>query len=366
METTPLLSPDWVKALIPNRVKAGLIARFRPSSVERIEVLRGRPKVIVGLAGFYQNLGDLAITQAQLKFIGDVLPDHVIVPISSRATYQSAASLHKAVGPEDVITLIGGGNLGDLYQSLEDARLFLVRSFPRNPIVSFPQSWSFTDSKQGRVAVDRSARIYRRHPNLKVFARDRTSLSIMSEEFEGVSVELAPDVVLSLRRAPRMSAGAGALVCMRRDDEAVLARSVRELLVTVLTDYGFDVTVRDTVDVSAEACDEERFEATVDGFLADVARHQVVITDRLHCMIFCAITCTPCVVLPSLTGKISYCYHDWLSTTPSIEYLEETDSESVVAAMNRVMTVPEKDRVRPNLAESFRPLRVAIRRAAEL
>lgn len=356
---------NMTSSFIPDRLKARLTARFLPSRDLRLEALGGQPKVIVGLAGFYQNLGDLAITRAQLHFVRNVLPDHIVVPVSSTSTYQSAASLRQAVGPDDVITLIGGGNLGDLYQSLEDARLFLIRSFPRNPIVSFPQSWSFTDSTRGRAAVARSARSYSRHPNLTMFARDRNSLKVMREAFHDVNVKLAPDVALSLSWNSRVAPREGALVCMRRDGEGVLAHSLRERLISELSDRGLAVTVQDTVDVSAEACHEERFEATVDEFLADLARHRVVITDRLHCMIFCAVTGTPCVVLPSLTGKIASCYNDWLSPTPFIEYLQEGRLDSVVAAIDRVISVTEQERTRPELADAFRPLGAAIRRAAE-
>ena len=36
--------------------------------------------------------------------------------------------------------VIGGGNMDDKYQSLEDARLFVIKKFPKNKIISFPQT----------------------------------------------------------------------------------------------------------------------------------------------------------------------------------------------------------------------------------
>lgn len=351
-------------ALIPTRVKGRAFARLRPVTDVQIEALRGQRKVFVGLAGFYQNLGDLAITRAQIGFIKTVLPDHVVVPIASTATYRSANSLRRAIEPGDVATLIGGGNMGDLYGSLEDARLYLVRLFSAIPLVSFPQSWCFTETPQGRRALARSARAYRKHRDLVLFARESVSLASMRGALPGVRVELAPDIVLSHRIGHRAEPREGLLVCLRDDLEGVLDERSRSRLIEALTAAGEPITMLDTVWVTLEDCTPDRYEATIDDFLSLVQRHRVVVTDRLHCMIFCAITGTPCVVLPNNTGKITGTYRDWLASAPFLELVTDPRPGPVLEAIAKLATGAAKQEARPALSVEFQQLREALIHAA--
>ena len=52
------------------------------------------------------------------------------------------------------------------------------------------------------------------------------------------------------------------------------------------------------------------------------AKHQVVITDRLHGMIFSVVTNTPCVVLSSYNQKIPEYYNTFLKDSNSVFFLE--------------------------------------------
>lgn len=340
------------------------MARMMPERDRQLEELRGRKKVFVGLAGFYQNLGDLAITRAQIAFVRAALPSYVVVPVASTATYRSSRSLSRAVEPDDVVTLIGGGNMGDLYESLEDARLHLVRLFSANPVVSFPQSWSFTETPQGMRALARSARTYARHPDLVLFARESASLAAMEAAFPDVRVRLAPDIVLSQRIAPNAEEREGVLVCLRDDQEGVLSDAARTRLMAELTGQGEPITILDTVGVPLEDCTADRYEATLDAFLAQVASHRMVVTDRLHCMIFCVVTGTPCVALPNTTGKIAGTYRDWLSEAPLVEFVSDPGPGQVLDAIWKLASSREGNRAAPDLSAQFGPLREALISAA--
>ena len=55
----------------------------------------------------------------------------------------------------------------------------------------------------------------------------------------------------------------------------------------------------------------------------DAFRHaELVVTDRLHGMIFCAITGTPCVVLNSKSPKVLGCYA-WIKDLPYIRFCDD-------------------------------------------
>ena len=46
-------------------------------------------------------------------------------------------SLKGSINSEDIITIVGGGNIGDMYDDIEYCRQFIIKQFPNNKIVIF-------------------------------------------------------------------------------------------------------------------------------------------------------------------------------------------------------------------------------------
>ena len=57
--------------------------------------------------------------------------------------------------------------------------------------------------------------------------------------------------------------------------------------------------------------------------LKEFAECEIVVTDRLHGMIFSYITSTPCIALGNSTGKSLYSYEDWLSKSSNVSFVQE-------------------------------------------
>ena len=64
-----------------------------------------------------------------------------------------------------------------------------------------------------------------------------------------------------------------------------------------------------------------------------VSSAELVVTDRLHGMLFCALTNTPCIVVKSKSPKIQGVYQ-WIKNNKYIELIENIDELS--QAINRV------------------------------
>ena len=62
---------------------------------------------------------------------------------------------------------------------------------------------------------------------------------------------------------------------------------------------------------------------------------EVVVTDRLHGMIFCAITGTPCVVIRSFDHKVLEGFR-WLKDVPSMKLVENPDAAEVLGAIEEL------------------------------
>ncbi|MCX6399590.1 MAG: polysaccharide pyruvyl transferase family protein [Propionibacteriales bacterium] len=273
------------------------------------------------LAADYGNLGDLAITQAQVALLEEMYPQRLVIPVPISRTTVSVKTLRSELRPDDLVTMIGGGNTGDLYDDIQWLRELVVRSFPGQRIISFPQSIEFSDTSYGRWSRRRSQRVLERHGDLTLLVREEASYERARETFPGCAVELVPDVVLCLDRSRPVVERAGVIVSLRRDREALISPSRRSEVIAALAAVAA-VRERDTHigDVRLDQADADEALAAI---WSDFRAAEVVVTDRLHGMIFAVITGTPCVVVDSATGKVGDFHRTWLSGVPSVRFLPD-------------------------------------------
>ena len=282
-----------------------------------------RQHVFVALAADYGNVGDLAITDAQVRFLEQAFPDAVVEPIPISRSLPAIKRLRKVIGADDIITLIGGGNTGDLYDDIQYLRELFLTSFPRTPTISLPQTIEFSETVYGRWAAWRARRAYNRHRKLAVMARDSRSYERALEMFPRCKVALAPDVVLTHDASSPSDERAGVLVALRTDLERALDDDARDALVAAASEVDH-VRRRDT-HVGDVRLSRPEAVAILADYWQDWRSSSLVITDRLHGMIFAVITGTPCLALDSGTGKVSQFYRDWLEDHPGVSLASSAD-----------------------------------------
>lgn len=306
--TLPRLSSSR-KAILRFKIK---LHSFRTSSsATLVNSASTKPHAFIFLAADYGNLGDLAITEAQKNFLEAELSDHEVIEVPISQTLSGIKTLKKRIRPHDLITLIGGGNTGDLYDDIQYLRELVIAAFPSNRIISFPQTIEFSDTSYGQWALKRAKRVFSSHKQLTLLARDSKSAQLASELFYSTPVFAAPDIVLSLSLISKQSrVRSGCLVALRDDLERHPSTPGRDSIQEQLSSFG-PVRMVDTHVGDIRLNPHERHDALIrvwDSF----AESEVVVTDRLHGMIFSVITGTPCVVINSQTGKVFQFLHDWL------------------------------------------------------
>ncbi|MEP2181469.1 polysaccharide pyruvyl transferase family protein, partial [Roseibium sp.] len=209
---------DSIKGWVPLKLKQ----RVRSIVVREDLDLSGDRRAFLFLAADYGNIGDIAITAAQEHFLKSHAGQYnvVVVPISK--TRSLLRSIKKQITPSDLVTIVGGGNMGSLYPEIEALRQLVIRSFPRNRIVCFPQTLDWEDSPESAKAIERIVDIYSGHGDLHVFAREAVSRDKLRDLFsahDSVRVGYAPDVVLSATAtdlgADAVTPRDGILLCMR-------------------------------------------------------------------------------------------------------------------------------------------------------
>lgn len=271
----------------------------------------------------YGNLGDQAIAYAINGFCKSVLPSFEIVEFQEESVIQYLSWLKKNVKKSDAIVLQGGGNLGNLYPRYEFVRRTLVRAFPKNRIIVFPQSIFFSEDASGKYEIGISRKVYEKNEQLIIFARDSASYTKMKKTFPKTKIGLCPDVVFSLNGIVKENVRSGLGICMRDDREKTVTDKQLIEIIDAVKLHNKEKKKFDTViEVNNPILGEYR-ESLLLSKLKEFAGCEVVLTDRLHGMIFSYITSTPCVAFANSTGKSQYAYNDWLSTSENIAFVKD-------------------------------------------
>ena len=293
-----------------------------------------KKKCILCLAADYGNLGDVAITYAQSQILKSMLPEYEIVDFPISKTLANLKTLKRNCTRDDIITIVGGGNMGDLYGDIELLRLMIVKLFPHNRIISFPQTIEYRNPIQNKFLLNLSKRIYNRHKHLLLCAREEVSYSTIKELYPCTKSCLVPDIVMTLdKRIDTIQRNQTRIIlCLRNDKEKLTTALDVEQLRAQLVSKGYQVENRDTHIGKTKMPLKER-ENELKLIWDDFSRSRLVITDRLHGMIFAFITGTPAVVLPSNNFKVEKCFK-WIKDCGFIKFLNEPSNNKVLELLD--------------------------------
>ncbi len=296
-----------------------------------------------------KNIGDHAQVVAIEQWLDQFLPGLPRVEVDKNETTVYLDLLQSWVSDEDLIFLHSGGNLGDRGIWSETARRAIIQGFPNNRIISLPQTIFFSDTEKGQEEKENSRRIYARHDQLTVMARDRVSGELADELFPSATVHTAPDFVLSLPVVAESARPAEpqVLFLLRRDTESRFSEKERDELTGVVS---YSTTSWDTT--LDEPIERTQRREELDAALARLRASSVVVTDRFHGLIFAVLTRTPCVVLPTTDHKLSSAI-DWFADVPYVFYCP--DPAEIPAHVEEALQCSERET--PNWNELyFHPL----------
>lgn len=285
-----------------------------------------RKKCYFFLAADYGNLGDVAITYAQTKFLSERFPNAEIIEIPISKTFAGIKVVRRIITKDDIITIVGGGNMGDLYDDIEFLRQLVIHTFNHNKIISFPQTFDFSKTLSGRIALQKAKRIYASHTDLTILARESVSYYLMKRHFNKNKIILVPDIVMTLDERRSGESRKGVTLCLRNDSEKKF--DVRDEIVGLLEAEGIEYRNFDTHIGRGNLSVEER-KAELDSIWAEFSRSELIITDRLHGMIFAFITSTPALVISNSNHKIKSSY-EWIKDCGYVNYQESFDKADII------------------------------------
>lgn len=296
--------------------------RRKKELTQKYHIHKKRRNIVIIGTPNHGNLGDYAIYMAEEELFRTYDPAANVFGIHMTDFQNEKQILKKVISPEDLLILTGGGNMGNQYMEDETVRRDTILEFPENRIVIFPQTLYFTEDEAGREEKEKSVQIYNGHKKLIIAARDSVSYEQMKALFH-CPVFLLPDVVLTMKTPVKPDQRReGILLCLRSDCESRFCTQEKQWIRNEALKKRDKVSETDTVIPGHLKLDTLR-EKTLQKIGA-FATAELVITDRLHGMIFAAVTNTPCLVFSNYNHKVRETYK-WISHLDYIVFLENKE-----------------------------------------
>jgi len=313
-------------------------------------------KVYLLLTPQYNNLGDHAIAISALQFLEKVYPDRDIVEITSNFYKNCKEDFVENVSSDDLLFIIGGGFMGDLWGNLENLTRDIVKTFPDNNIIFLPQTIYYGSERN----IEEAHNIYSRHNKITALLRDEASFRLCSEKLGIKNTFYVPDLVTNINLEIPDKDRKNIAVCIREDcekaDDSVTFDILKEIAENKL---GCNVTPVSTLIKKPFIAPAKR-EKYVLGKINQISEHKILVTNRLHAMLFAYISKTPCLAFDNKSKKVSGTLK-WISDCSYIKmYTPDKDLSSQLSELMNlppVAAVHGNDRIKESFAETEKLLR---------
>lgn len=267
------------------------------------------------------NIGDHAIIYAE----EEILKQNNIKPFEI-ATYESQFVLDyikENTSKNSIISITGGGFIGSQWMYEQNLVKNVISNFSNHKIIVFPSTIYFKDDLFGNSELKEFKKIVNNAKDITIFARENKTFELIKEEFKSANYFLVPDIVLSLPVRCDSVNRDGVLICLRKDVESKLTENVKETLIKNLKQFNLNIKYTDTV-VNYGIKSKNRKEE-IEKKLNEFEKAKLVITDRLHGMVFAFLTNTPCIVIGNYNYKVRGVY-EWISKkTNKMIFVEKID-----------------------------------------
>lgn len=319
-----------------------------------------KPKFYIIGTPEYGNLGDQALMFGEFEFIKQYFPEYTTICIPQRQLYM-VDKIKKYITKKDIVGLQAGGNIGTLYPGIHIAQEKALNNLKDKKLVIFPQTFYYENSQQGNLWLQKTYKIYKDCKNLTVFVRDNASYKLLEEHMPGVNVRLVPDMVLKLKYEDFNSQEdkinrEGALILLRNDSEQTLTWEEKDEVFTALENNYNSISESD-MHVYHDFASIKEAKNSVGEQLKRIQHSELVVTDRLHGMLFAYLTHTSCIVLKSKSPKILGVYN-WIKERDNIllvDNVNDFDKE-----IKKIKTSSDDNKV--NLENSFNDMAKIIRK----
>ena len=262
------------------------------------------------------NMGDQLIAYAIEKYLVDGSPNIKVEFFSTGELECGVKYLQQAITPNDIVFITGGGFLGDIYPSEERRFHEVLRCFSNNKIILFPQTFAYKDNSD---LLKCAIKCHLACSQLIISTRESASYSFIKSHFSNAQVLLLPDITTYLNFSNSSYDREGILICSRNDKEKrVESTQLLDFAKAWATKNNIPLHLVDT-QVPYPVSNAMRY-YEINKLIRKFASSRLVITDRLHGMLYSIITGTPVIAIDNTTHKVSGAITNWFK---SMSYVKQ-------------------------------------------
>ena len=315
-------------------------------------------RIFIFDTAIHGNIGDQAILLAEYGILDRIFPDYAKIDIPMECVDVFLKKYRNKIRDTELVCIQGGGFLGSLWHDEEYEKV--LRNFSSNPVIVFPQTVFYEDDEYGEKRLEIERTLYTKS-NLKVFCREERSFRFTKEELKATSPYLVPDIVLSYKTDISYSPEKKMILCFRSDKEKVSSDGMKKQLRKLTEQNGLAVEETD-MSINRAIIGMQDKKMFVDNKLRQLALAKFVVTDRLHCMIFCTLVGTPCIAMDNSSKKVKGVYEKWLKDLDYIVFCEnENDALSKAQEWIKADSIKATRYSPKDLESAFAPLTQAIK-----
>lgn len=270
------------------------------------------------------NLGDQAIALAETDFLKKKNIPYFEVTAEDLDGLEYVYSRFSSKRQE--ILVHGGGFLGCLWPKEEYRFRSIIKNFPKKKIIVFPQTVTFDlTTETGSDFFYSSYEIYTKNKNIVFFLRDKNSFDFMKKNMQELNIYLVPDIVFTLNfEVNKALVRKDVIFLERKDIEKKIKQEESDFMIqSVKTVYSDSKIFYSDTCVNSIVFPFQR-KKIVYKKLNEISKFELVLTDRLHGMIFAYITKTPCLVVNNKNGKIKATY-EWIKSCENVKFCDKLD-----------------------------------------
>lgn len=284
--------------------------------------------VLIG-SPIHGNLGDHLIAESEIEFLKKNYSKNII-ELPMLIYLQNRKKILSLIKEHDIIGVSGGGWLGSLWLHDEIAMRKIVQDFSNHKIIVFPQTTYYENNELGWEVFKQSKKIFSCHKDLHLFLRDKASYEFcLQNQLIGKynKCYCVPDMALIFPiDISKDLEKDDILFCFRRDREKQISNESIQLLREYIWEKGN--RTKDTTTVYLQEISLTIRKRELDKKFNEYAKAKLIITDRLHSMIFAALVGTPCIAFDNVTGKVSGIY-EWIRELEYIKVVRNVEEAKV-------------------------------------
>lgn len=351
-----------ISKLVPRKIVSLIKAKDQlPLYAEKIENIKKSPNNYVYLLGTpnHANMGDHLIAAAEIQYLQNEFGMNVMdIPTEMYHIYRK--TLKKSVPCSCNMFITGGGWMGDVWPIEERTLENMAFDFKNNPTLVFPQTIFYLNPEIQNKVSKRAEKIFNRCKKLVICVRDQYSYNYGSEHYNNELI-LCPDIALYYQKklSVRLNAKKKIGICFREDREKVDHATFDDIK-KKFEDDNVEFIKLSTISKSSVSYRERTLK--IDHLIEEFHNCDLVITDRLHGMIYAFLASSPCIVFDNLTHKVSGVYTLFLKESPYVEIMSgDNDLNEILMTAHKLLDMEVDEKLKLDTSIGFEKINEVIK-----